>query len=502
MPAQINSLNKTPFTQSKFLNFLQTNDSKFFKENILGITNSKEPFLGFCYGASVKFLHYSDKGLEQDFINTYNGYLDNNAMIQKKRGNLAMKSVADYKNHTEKKHKIKQGNKLFKEIFDIQKLQYESINNHNITLPIPLSSPILKEQNFLKLIDQALDENLKKIEYNKDRMLRTTMAPIISDNRKYAKKIHILDSSKTLSPEIDTLKETHHFIEPTVNIKISHNKINNLLHLAQISTQEKIEQNWVSINKQQNLISNVKFQDEEEEIIKLNSLFKTFMECKDKNQNYILLFPYHACAINIKKNRKNEIYQFFDPDKGIYKSSDIDEFSIFLKKYMDKHNEYNIIKDSDSNYKLSFVKLNRITPDLNKHNEKKIFDSNLKVNKLLASHNFEVIFKKKSFKSLIPKNKTYRIVHRHFDKKNHLITLTLNYTKSNNNKQKTIYSSNIATATLHRVIQNNLTLLKKTDEDIFIDKKGNIYTVAPNISMENFNLNTDPSVMFGSRILT
>jgi len=87
MPDKITSLNKTPFTQSKFLNFLETDGSKFFKENILGIANSKEPFFGFCYGTSVKFLHYSDIGLEQNFINTYNGYLDNiaanNAMLQK-----------------------------------------------------------------------------------------------------------------------------------------------------------------------------------------------------------------------------------------------------------------------------------------------------------------------------------------------------------------------------------------------------------------------------------
>lgn len=59
MPTQINSLNKIPFTQSKFLNFLQTDDSKLFQENILKIENSKERFAGFCYGASVKFLHYS-----------------------------------------------------------------------------------------------------------------------------------------------------------------------------------------------------------------------------------------------------------------------------------------------------------------------------------------------------------------------------------------------------------------------------------------------------------
>ncbi|QXX83646.1 hypothetical protein J6836_04425 [Providencia sp. R33] len=106
MPVEINSLNRTPFYQSKFLNFLETDDSQFFKENILKISNSKEPFTGFCYGASVKFLHYSDKDLEQEYINIYNRYLDNvktnNTVIQKKYSNSAMTSVSDYKNYTEK----------------------------------------------------------------------------------------------------------------------------------------------------------------------------------------------------------------------------------------------------------------------------------------------------------------------------------------------------------------------------------------------------------------
>lgn len=99
-------MNKIPFTQSKFLNFLQKDNSKFFQENILKITNSKEPFLGFCYGASVKFLHYSDKGLEQDYINIYNKYFDdvktNDTMIPRERGNLTMASISVIKN-TQKK---------------------------------------------------------------------------------------------------------------------------------------------------------------------------------------------------------------------------------------------------------------------------------------------------------------------------------------------------------------------------------------------------------------
>ena len=505
MPDKITSLNKTPFTQSKFLNFLETDGSKFFKENILGIANSKEPFFGFCYGTSVKFLHYSDKGLEQDFINTYNGYLDNiaanNAMLQKKRSDLAMTSVSDYKKHTEKKHLIKQGNQLLKEIFDIQKLNDESVINFNLALPIPLSSPILEEKNVLKLIDLALNENLKEVKNEKHRMLKIIIAPIISENRKHAKEICTLNSSETSDLETDILLEKFGIIESTISIKANQTKINSLLDSMQIFTHEKIEKNWADINKKQNLISTVKMQDENVEITKLNDFINIIKALKDENQNHLILYPNHVCAINIKRNKQSETYQFFDPNKGIYKSNDFDEFSIFLKNYMDKHKEYEIVKDSDSNYQFSFVKLNRIDPSLNNHNNKKIFDSNLKTNKLLVLDNFEAVFKRKSFKNLIPKNKTYRIVHRHFDKKNHLVTLAFHYTKSKNDMQKTIYSSNIDADNLHQVIKNNLTLLKKTDGGIFIDKKGNIYPVAPNISMGNFDLNTDPNVMFGSRTL-
>lgn len=266
-----------------------------------------------------------------------------------------------------------------------------------------------------------------------------------------------------------------------------------------ISTQEKTEKKWEDINKQQNLTSNIKIKDKCARITKLDD-FINFIK-NDKNQNYIFLSTNHACAINVKKNKKSETYQFFDPNEGIYKSHNFDEFACFLKKFIDKHKEYEFKKDSDSNYQISFVKLNRTSPSSNKYNETKVFDSNLKTNKLLARDNFEVIFKRNSFKSLMLKNKTYRIVHRNFDKENHLVTLAFHYTKSNNHKQKSIYSSNIVTPILHQVIQNNLTLLKKMDEDVFIDKKGNIYPIAPDISMDNFNLNTDPSVMFGSRTL-
>ncbi|WP_273827621.1 hypothetical protein [Providencia rettgeri] len=501
MPVEINSLNRTPFYQSKFLNFLETDDSQFFKENILKISNSKEPFTGFCYGASVKFLHYSDKDLEQEYINIYNRYLDNvktnNTVIQKKYSNSAMTSVSDYKNYTEKKHIIKQGNKLLKEIFDIQKLQCESVNNCNLALPIPLSSPILEEKNFFKLIDLALNENLKGCEHENDRMLKITMVPIISENRKCAKKTHTLNENSSL--ENDTIKETYRFVESATDTKSNQKKINSLLDLMQTSTQGKIEKQWTDLNKQQNLTTNIKIQDKSTRITKLDD-FINFIKT-DKNQNHIILSPNHACAINIKKNTKSETYQFFDPNEGIYKSNNFDEFACFLKNFMDKHQEYEFIKDSDSNYQLSFVKLNRTAQNSDKYNTKKVFDSNLKTNKLLALDNFEVLFKRKSFKNLMLKNKNYRIVHRHFDKKNHLVTLAFHYTKSKNDMKKTIYSSNIVTPILHQVIQNNLALLKKMDGDIFIDKKGNIYPVAPNISMDDFDLNTDPSVMFGSKTL-
>lgn len=505
MPAQINSLNKTPFFQSKFLNFLKTDDSKLFQENILKITNSKEPFLGFCYGASVKFLHYSDKGLEQDYINIYNKYFDNvktnDTMIAKKRGNLTMASVADYKHHTEKKHAIKQGNKLLKEIFDIQKLRCNSANNYNLSLHIPLSSPILKEKNFLKLIELALNENINRCEGKENRMFKITIAPLISDNSKCAKKIYSLNSSEVLSPDTDTQKEAYDIIESAINKKTNQIRVNSLLDLMLISTSEKIEKIWLDTNSQQNLTPSIKIQDEYEEITKLNDFMDAIKACKDENQNYIFLSPNHACAINIKKSKQSENYQFFDPNEGVCQFDNFDNFTCFLKNFMDKHKEYAFIKDSNSNYQFSLVKLNRIVPNLNDYNKKKVFDSNLKINKLLALDNFEVEFKRISFKKLIPKNKIYRIVHRDFDKKSHLVTLAFHYTQSNNKKQKNIYSSNIATPILHQVIQSNLTILKKTDEDIFIDKKGNIYPIAPDISMGNFNLNTDPNVMFGSRTL-
>lgn len=505
MPAQVTSLNKIPFTQSKFLNFLQTDNSQFFQENILKITNSKKPFFGFCYGASAAYLYHSDKDSEQDFISTYNKYLDNcvanNAMMQKKRGDLAMTSVADYKNYIEKKHQVKLGNKLLKEIFDIQKLRCSSAYNYNLSLHIPLSSATLEEKNFLKLIDLALNENIERCKGKDDRMLKITMASLMPDNSQCAKEIYSLNSSEISRADTEIQKEASDIIEPAINKKTSQTKINNLLDLMLIFTNEKIEKSWLDTNKQQNLTTSIKMQDEYEKMTKLNDFMDIIRACEDENQNYIFLSQNHTCAINIKKKNESQAYQFFDPNEGIYQSYNIDEFACFLKNFMDKHQEYEFIKDSDSNYQLSFVKLNRTAPNSDKYNTKKVFDSNLKTNKLLALDNFEVLFKRKSFKNLIPKNKTYRIVHRHFDKKNHLVTLAFYYTKSNNDKQKTIYSSNIATPILHQVIQSNLALLKKTDDDIFIDKKGNIYPVAPNISMGNFDLNTDPNVMFGSRTL-
>lgn len=503
MPAQINSLNKIPFSQDKFIKFLQTDDSKSFQENILNISNSKEPFFGFCYGASVKFLHYSDKGLEQDFIDIYNKYFSNiktnNTMIQKKRSDLVMTSVANYKKYTEKKHVIKQGNKLLKEIFDIHKLQHKSVSNNILAQPIPLSNPILREPNFFKLIDLALDENFKTWVCTKNRMQKMTMASMLLEKKEYAKNLYTLNSTDASSPKTNTQKETNSLINSTDNTESNLQRINRLFLSMYIEAHEKIEKEWTDINKQQNLSTNITLHNKHERVTKLDD-FINFIKT-DKNQNHIILSQNHACAINVKKSKENETYQFFDPNEGVYQSDNFDKFTSFLKKFMDKHEEYEFIKDSDSNYQFSFVKLNRIEPNSNNYNEKKVFDSNLKTNKLLALDNFEIKFKTISFKNLMLKNKTYRIVHRNFNKKNHLVTLAFHYTKSNDDKQKTIYSSNIVTPILHQVIQNNLALLKKTDEDIFIDKKGNIYPIAPDISMDNFNLNTDPSVMFGSRTL-
>lgn len=494
MPIESSTVKKTPFSQSKFLNFLTTDDSAFFKENIVKVSNSTEPFAGFCFGASVKFLHYSDKGLEHEYINIYNKHLDNitfnNPITNAKPSNIEMASVLHYKDYTEKKHEIKQGNKLLEEIFDIQKLQGKSVINNNLSLPISVLSSVVEEQDFIKLIDLALDENLKEHVDSKCRIQKIISPEVLAERRKHIKKIYSIKQT-------DKLDEIFLHLNSSPDIFSRHKAINSLLASSRIPSHEKIENAWVEINKQQNLNPDLKIINKSSQKKTLNDFMSMIKACKDDTQNYLFSSPNHTCAINIKRNKENEKYEFFDPNEGIYECDSFDEFSSFLKKYMDEHERYKYIKDENSDYKVKFIGLNRINPNSASHNENKGFDSNLKINKLLALDKFEVTFKRTSLKSRVLKKKDDSIVHQNFDKKNHLVTLEFNYTKSNKPKQKTIYSSNIDASDLHQIIQKNLAQLKQTDQNIFIDKKGNIYPLAPHISMTDFTIHTVPNDKFG-----
>nr|WP_305071501.1 hypothetical protein [Providencia sp. wls1943] len=493
MPIESSTVKKTPFSQSKFLNFLTTDDAASFKENILKVSNSKERFGGFCFGASVKFLHYSDKGLEHEYINIYNKHLDNitanNPITNAKPSNIEMASVLHYKDYTEKKHEIKQGNKLLKEIFDIQKLQAESTLNNNLSLPISFLSSALAEQNFIKVIDLALDENVEKYCNKESRMQKIICAAVLDEKRKYIKNRYSIKKT-------DKLDEIFLCLNSNPGIRSRYRAINSLLDSSRIPTNAKTETAWVEKNKQQNLNSNIKIANKIRQTKKFNDFMSMIKACKDDTQNYLFSSPYHTCAINIKRNKETEKYEFFDPNEGLYECDSFDEFSLFLKNYMDENQEYEFIKDEKSDYQIAFVKLNRINQNSANYNENKGFDSNLKINKLLALDNFKVILKRTSLKSRVLKKKSDSIVHQSFNKKNHLVTLEFNYTKSNESKQKTIYSSNIDASDLHQVIRKNLAQLKQTDQNIFIDKKGNIYPIAPHISMANFHINTVPSDNF------
>lgn len=497
MPIKSSTLNKTPFSQSRLLDFLTTDESASFKENIVKTSNSKERFTGFCFGASVNFLHYSNKGLEQEYINVYNKYLDdiktNNAILQKKRSDLNIQLISHYKDYIERKEITKQGNKLLKEIVDMQKLAYKSVLNYNLSKSIPLSSPIFEEKNFIKLIDLALDKNFNELKDEKNRMKTTVLEKILHTNKQYIKTKYV--------SEINKIKERnfpHLNSESDTNYK--HWVINHLLNLARISTCKEIDNAWIEINNQKDLNTNIAIINSMIEPVKLNDFMNMINNCKDEIQNYTFSSRTHACAINIKRYKESEKYEFFDPNEGIYEFDNFKDFSFFLKDYMDKNKIHKFIKDEDSDYRVSFIKLNGINQSSASCNEKS-FDSNLKINKLLALDNFEVIFKRTSLKNILLNNKNDSIIYQSFNKKNHLVTLEFNYTKSNRLKQKTLYSSNIDASNLHQIIQDNLTRLKQTDQDIFIDKIGNIYPIAPNISMADFTLKIVPSDKFGSTTL-
>ena len=281
------------------------------------------------------------------------------------------------------------------------------------------------------------------------------------------------------------------------DIRSRYRAINSLLASSRISINAKTENAWVEKNKQQNLNSNIRLINKCRQTKKFNDFMRMIKACRNDNQNYLFLSPYHACAINIKRNKETEKYEFFDPNEGLYESDSFNEFSLFLKNYMDEHQEYKFIKDEKSDYKIAVIKLNRIKKNSARYNKNKGFDSDLKIKKLLTLDNVKVILKRKSLISRILKKKSTSIVHQSFNKKNRLVTLKFNYTKSNESKQKTIYSSNIDASDLHQIIRKNLAQLKQTDQNIFIDKKGNIYPIAPHISMADFHINTVPSDTFG-----
>ncbi|WP_335674086.1 hypothetical protein [Providencia stuartii] len=351
------------FNQYQLIEYFHKNPSNEFTKKIIGIENINYTDGGLCYGLTDRFLVNVYQNNEINFIKEIINILNVVTSLNKQTYPMSYnqkKFISYYNAHL---------NELFHKIFRSQFNQNISIDIKNTIYQFKYPS-IHENENINNYIERVIDENIKKLCQSKKILI-----PYFDEIKVLINKINNSLQSKAFN--VYTIKNYHDNFSILVE-KIRHNCFNSKKKDLLVS---KIELFFHFIGQyfSREIISKTEFNNKLEsvcynnqpinfslydsifnkEIISLNKLKK--MVEKNILKNRVLACDVcnrdHAMAIIAKPltNCNQTIFEFFDPNKGVFITKNKSDFFELLKKIINKKNS-NCLIDKDGVRKIEITR--------------------------------------------------------------------------------------------------------------------------------------------------
>ncbi|MBC5789848.1 anthrax toxin-like adenylyl cyclase domain-containing protein [Providencia sp. JUb39] len=448
-----------------------------------GISHAKT--LGYCYGLSNEYLMYAANNQHIDYIKQLSYLLDVVNDHQTTQDSLSQSRSDALKIHAKA---------LLNEfIFDAVKHQeiYESsVRNYNYFEQTTYED--INGRNFKDYIDYVINTTYEDSQFKGEYYESIVELQKIKTQKYYFALIADDDFFKSkegleISKDPFFMKLKSHFSDINSPIDKHFTKHDAKIFLKVIfndiqrDNYNKVESfNMLRGMKREKSHKGSKYDDHLKKEISLNEfIMKLNNETSHGHDplRYKFCSSIHVMAITADFNTETKSWNFtfFDPNTGIKKYENKEEFFGFLKNFvLNKSDDYSFIALKNNDFKIGYYKYNydvNISLNLNKLNESEI---NVTENTLLAEREVSV-----------PINDRDKIVYNKFNPEKKLTTVKAEI----NSKSFYIHTDIIDSFELKNLIEINSRALSELGSDIFIShNEGLVYKVDKNFDINDFNI--------------
>ncbi|MGJ3352500.1 C80 family cysteine peptidase [Providencia sp. Je.9.19] len=484
--------NKINFQQRDIITYIQRNMfNKDIKEILAkegerrGISNE-----GYCYGFVKSFLRYSASGQGGEYLNKLNTYID---IINSK--NNSSNKITEIEIDAQKYHARESLHKLIKDIVSDQQSidKLVSISMFYSENKYPKITPGGK---FNEYIIETINYNKKNSKYRFDRLYDDISKKQIDLVERYYSALfeskHFFNTPEgkmiELEPQFITLKEYFSDRLPALNYQFSDDDAAIFIEAIMLKIMNDISSRENDMDKNHGIIYNEGYSSDLNNKNYSISLEKFMSEMKLSKKNKKTVFyqfnsEAHAMAITVKYEPVSNswAYSFFDPNTGLMKFHDQDDFFNYLKekvKTNSKNYEFSVLDNGDYE-----VNITEFTIDKNVAKGGYLTDSSTEditrtKNRLLSERAVSIF---------LDVNKKYKLSYESYDPQNQIMSLNLDF----DGKFIKIHTNCIDGADLYVKLKNNLSLLSKLENDIFISEDSyQLFNIDNNVDLSKLSTET------------
>ncbi|HHR5881881.1 TPA: anthrax toxin-like adenylyl cyclase domain-containing protein [Providencia alcalifaciens] len=439
---------------------------------------------GYCYGFSSAFLSYSSIGKGDDYLNAMKSLIDianDESVYENKYDKIRIKAL--------KKHAGILLNEHMQDVIFSHRLEVNLSTIYSNSFYKYTSG--IRGRSFIDYMNDSIMEgadSYKKYKEKNGNKIKHKYVDYLSD----LQKIKLKEFLSSLNHEFDYFEKT--------NGQLFRDPWFGAFHKAFYSRKDTLGENFTikDANFAKEMILKSIAYDEyhyQKEVNKINGIDLNLKlhsyngrlsyrneinlnEFIDKISNHtrsskeIQLFefkaPAHSMALSVNYNEKTKSwdYAFFDPNYGVLKYYNENDFNKFLTDFVEKHADYyGFPKDKDGGYVVAFsefqVSKNRRIP----LNELNLENVRITENILLADDKTTVY---------LNENRKNKITYQSFNVENNIAKVELKI----EGVKKTIYTDILNVAELASLINENIKSVSNVSGDIFISHHDNkVYAV-------------------------
>ena len=486
------------FNQDLFFDY--ANDKKnsdFFVKMMTenGINYSLSP--GYCYGLTNEYLLYMMNNQGEEYIRQLNLLYD---IANSHESGLTL--LERVKHEASKKHAQVLLNEFMSDVIKVQSTYQKSVSHYNYFNDFEYGE--INNKGFIDYINKTIETNfqLYKNNYGKDVTYYTYLYELQKIKlKKYAEALFANESffetpeRKLILTDPLYIKLKKKFIARLSNLERTYT-IDDAKFFINILNDDIQRDNYLKLeshNYRKGASVDTKRHNYTEHLVNNNSLNdfkkKLISQTQTSHESILVKFctPRHAMAVSAVYDKDSKLwnYTFFDPNNGVIKFNNQDDFIGYLDLYVKMNAQkygFKLLKNNDYEIKTFELKEN--------NNFKGIKEiKRLSVNDIKITENAILVDRKSS---VIDRVNGVKIIYESFNPKHNLVKVNVTI----NEKSFYVYSNILDASDLQDKIINNSETLSKLNCDCFVsDGKYNVYPLNERVNMEAFTVESIDGVL-------